>query len=242
MHNLWGRTYRKRSAGNVLEEIEHLVDKYAIGEIYFEDDNLTLDRNRSCDIFKGMLDRDFNIKWSCPNGIFIETIDNVMLDLMKKTGCRALGFGIESGDKHMLKNVIDKNINLDRVVSILKKTRLLKIETSVFFVLGLPDETKKSLENTFDYARKLPVDNVIFFFATPLPGTRLNDTCRKRGLIYDETDYKNLRCENALLIPKDMSRRDFLNRVRNEKIYFYFKKALKSPSWAFEKAIERISS
>lgn len=240
VHNLWGRNYRKRSAANVLAEIKHLTAKYGIEEIYFEDDNLTLDKQRSLDIFTGMLKGNFNIKWSCPNGVFIGTLDDEMISLMKKSGCRALGFGIESGDKHMLRDVIDKSVDLDKVKPILKKVKDLGIEISIFFVLGLPGETRDTLDNTFRYAAGLPAENILFFFATPLPGTRLMDKCKGGGALFSGIDYKDFRSENAILIPDGMSREEFIRKVKFGRNLIYAQKAIFHPFWAISKIREKL--
>ena len=240
VHNLWGKKYRKRSAKNVLDEIRELIEKYGIEEIYFEDDNMTLDKQRTKDILNGMINEKLNIKWSSPNGIFAGSVDENIINLMKKSGCRAISFGIESGDKHMLKDVIDKNVDLEKTISFIRKAKSLNIETSAFFVLGLPGETAATLKNTLKYASRLPADNIAFFFATPLPGTRLRNICDDMGIAPNTLDYKDLRSENPLLVPEDMSMWAFLFQVRKAKFAIYAKKALRNPRWIVNKIREKL--
>ncbi|HPM43487.1 MAG TPA: cobalamin-dependent protein, partial [Candidatus Omnitrophota bacterium] len=90
-HIVWGRLYRARSAENVLKEIRHLVKEYGIRELLFEDDNLTLNRERAFEIFRGMVNEKFDLIWRTPNGVAVKTIDEEMLVIMKESGCYQLG-------------------------------------------------------------------------------------------------------------------------------------------------------
>lgn len=195
IHNLWGRNYRKRSAKNVLSEIEYLINKFRIKEILFEDDNLTLNKNRAKYIFQGILERQFDLVWSVPNGIAVQTLDDELLELMKKSGCYRISIGIESGDEYVLKNIIKKPIVLSQVKPMIDKARSLKMETVVFFVVGFPGESRKHLYNTLKFARRLGADNTNFFFATPLPGTRLFRLYKELNLINSEIDYSCLKSD-----------------------------------------------
>ena len=87
VHNLWGNNYRKRSAENVLQELEFLAHKFGVREVLFEDDNLTLDRERAKKIFQGIIDRGLDLTWSTPNGIALHTLEDELLGLMKASGC-----------------------------------------------------------------------------------------------------------------------------------------------------------
>lgn len=69
IHSVWGKTYRARSAENVLAEIEHLIERYGVEEIFFEDDNLTFNRWRMEKICQGIIDRGWRIRWVAPNGV-----------------------------------------------------------------------------------------------------------------------------------------------------------------------------
>ena len=201
---------------------------------------MTLDKQRTKDILNGMINEAPNVKWSSPNGIFAGSVDENTIKLMKKSGCRAISFGIESGDQHMLKDVIDKNVDLKKTISLLLAAKSLNVETSAFFVLGLPGETATTLKNTLKYATRLPADNIAFFFATPLPGTRLRNICDDMGMVLNTLDYKDLRSENPLLIPKDMSMWAFLFQVKKAKFAIYARKALRDPRWIVDKIREKL--
>jgi len=196
IHTIWGRGWRPRSAKSVLSEIEHLVDKYGIKEIHFEDDNLTLDRKRTQEICKGIADRGIDISWTTPNGVALWTLDNKTLDLMKRSGCYKLCFGIESGDPETLR-FIRKPVKLERAQQVINWAKQAGIWTHGFFVIGFPFETKESIANTVAFAKKSGLDFASFFLATPYPGTELYSVMEKSGLIPKGVEYGNLRTMNS---------------------------------------------
>lgn len=193
---LWGRKWRKRSAENVLQEIEQLVRKYKIKEISFEDDNLILDRDRFEKICQGIIERDFRIKWNTPNGIAIKNLDPNLIKLMRKSGCKRLNFGIESGDKYILNEVIKKELSLDRVKQVIAWCKSEGIITLGYFVLGMPGETKDSIRGTIDFAKELSLDEVGLFIATPFPGTELYRHCLEKN--YLNHDYTEILAEDGI--------------------------------------------
>ncbi|KPK42631.1 MAG: hypothetical protein AMJ78_01795 [Omnitrophica WOR_2 bacterium SM23_29] len=229
VHNLWGRDYRKRSTENVLMELDYLVDRFGVKEILFEDDNLTLDKERAKEIFNGMINKKLEVNWSVPNGIAVQTLDEEMLELMKASGCHHISIGVESGDEYVLKNIIKKPIDLRIVKSVINKAKILGLETTVFFVVGLPGETKRQLKNTFLLAEDLGADNVNFFFATPLPGTRLLKVCKEKELIKGDLDFTRLKSDYPVFATEAYSIDELKSVVFRERIKLYFLYALKNP-------------
>ncbi len=224
IHNLWGRKYRARSAENVLAELNYLKDRFGIKEVLLEDDNLTLDNNRARQIFQGIIDQKINVTWSTPNGVAVQTIDDDLLKLMKKSGCYSVSIGVESGDEHILNNLIKKPITYSKAKSVIKSADRIGLETVVFFVVGLPGEGIGQLNKTFKLAAGLKADNVNFFFACPLPGTRLLQLCREQGLVGPELDYERLKSDqpyfdNGCVAPDKLIR---LIALQQLKLRFYF--------------------
>jgi len=192
--NFWGNQYRVRSAGNVLLEMEELAGKYGVREFKFFDDNLTADRGRAKEIFRGMIERNLKVSWNTPNGVHLMNLDEEMLDLMKGSGCYELTLAIESGDPGVLRDIIHKPTDLAEVERVVKLIRKKGIDSSGFFVIGFPGETKEQIQRTFDFSRKLNLDRIMFFIANPLPGTELYRICLDKGYIdrnyrFDEIDY-----------------------------------------------------
>lgn len=240
IHNLWGSTYRKRSAENVLKELEYLREKFGVREIIFEDDNLTLDKERAEKIFQGIINKGLDITWSTPNGIALQTLDDDLLELMKESGCYSISIGVESGDESVLKNIIEKSITLSGVKPVINKAKKLGLETTVFFVAGLPGENLTQIKNTFRFARNLKADNVNFFFATPLPGTRLLELCRKKGLVRGGLDYGRLNSERPYFDTGYLSKKDLVSMVYQERLKLHLLFLFRNPKKFLSKALRKL--
>jgi len=196
--NHWGKCQRKRSAANVLEEIRFLVETYGIREIHFEDDNLTSDKQRALEIFRGMRDANWDLRWAAPTGLAIATLDGELLAAMKESGCYSISVAIESGDQTVLTKLMRKPVRLERVPRVVQTARKCGLLVKGFFILGYPGETKETMRKTVDFARSLELDWAFFFVATPIPHTEMWDTCVKEGY-FDPSDYDPtigfLRCQ-----------------------------------------------
>ncbi len=199
VHTVWRRVWRPRSPKNVVDEIEFLVEKYRIKEIHFEDDNITLDPKRTEAICNDIIDRGLDIYWTTPNGVRITTLDKSLLKLMKKSGCYRLHFGIEHGDSNFRDNIIKKSIPIDRSKEIIRWAEEIGIWTDGFFIIGMPGETKETVDKTIEFAKELNLSTASFFIASPYPGTELYKTSIERGYIPAEIDWTDMRTSNPVL-------------------------------------------
>lgn len=184
-----GRGYRRRSAENVLQEIAELVDRYAVDVIAFEDDNLTADRKRAIRIFEGIARSFPRLKWITPNGVSIRNLDQELLSIMKKSGCRSVNLAFESGDPEILQKAMKKDLDPESGRQVREWCREVGIAVNGYFVLGMPGETPDSMRCTRDYALSLDLDGIGIFIATPFPGTELYDYCKENG--YLDSEYVN---------------------------------------------------
>jgi len=207
----WGNRYRVHSPERVLAEIEHLIQKYGVEELKFEDDNLTVNTPRAKAIFQGMIERGYNLKWNMPNGAMVMSLDDdELLDLMKRSGCYEVVLAFESGDQEVIDTIVKKPINLSKAERIVEKVKARGIETHGAFIVGFPGETRQQILNTFDYARKLKLDRIYPFSFSPLPGTELFRICREQGLISNEdqveaNEYALPQSFNQAFSPKELS-------------------------------------
>ncbi|MFA4855178.1 MAG: radical SAM protein [archaeon] len=177
---VFGRCYRMRSFQNVVDEVEALQAEYGTREIAFIDDNFSQNRERTVDICREILQRRIKIDWACPNGVRVDTMDLPLLKLMKKAGCYQLSFGVESGNQEVL-DKIGKGIKLEQVENAVGWAKEAGIETIGFFMIGLPFDNEKTMQQTIDFAKKLPLDLVQFTVTVPYPGTELYGMVEKKG-------------------------------------------------------------
>jgi len=189
VYNVMGRIWRVRSPENVVNEIEELKKKYRIEHITFEDDNMTLDRNRMLKICSMIRERNLNIKWNTPNGIRADSLDIGLLRTMKKSGCVELTLSIESGSQRVLDEIIQKRLNLKKAiegVNLCKKVGLEKV--SCYFVYGSVGETKEDIQQTIKLVKKFREMGVscYCFIALPYYNSRLYNICRENGYLLAE--------------------------------------------------------
>jgi len=181
--NHWGAAQRRRSAGNVLAEIDVLVNRYGVREIHFEDDNLTADKGRAMEIFSGLKARRYGITWTVPTGMAVSSLDEDLLASMAQSGCYSVTLGVESGSQFVVSKLMRKPVDLKRVPGLVKAIRNNGMLAKGFFILGYPGETKDTLCQTVEFAKSLELDWTFFFIATPLPHTEMYNTALRDGYI-----------------------------------------------------------
>ena len=187
--NFWGNHYRGRSSKNVVEEIKEMKEKYDINEFQITDDNFTLNKKRVIEILKKI--KNFDLKWCTPQGIAVWALDYKLLDLMKESGCYQLTFAIESGNQQVLDEIIKKPLRLEKVKPLVKKAQELGMSVHSFAVCGLPGETKDNMQETYDFIENCGFDSASFFVATPLIGSELLETCKRKNYLKEDITYNN---------------------------------------------------
>jgi len=186
-----------RSAKNIADEMEMLIQKYNVKEFFISDDNFTLKKSHVMDLCNEIIKRKINVPWACPNGIRIDKVDDEMLESMSKAGCHLVGFGIESGNQEILNNA-DKQLNLEQVEKIVKMAKRHKLMTYGFFIIGLPGENLQTINQTIDFAKRLPLDRAWFNVLVPYPGTEIfNMYSQKKP--YAEIDWSNIDTSTGMI-------------------------------------------
>ena len=212
IHGIWGFEWRARSANNVVDEIESLAKNWNIGEVAFQDDNISYDRERMVAICDEIIRRKLDIRWCTPNGVAIYTLDEDLVRKMRKSGCWRLSFGIESASLETQK-FIGKRIPLEKVNRAIGWANDSGIWTHGTFIIGFPFEPIESVRATVDYAINSELDFAHLYIATPYPGTRLNDIVCQEGLLPD--DIERWSVNKAEWDTKYLTRGE-LNRIRAE--------------------------
>lgn len=185
--NIFHARYRLRSVGNVINEIEHQIQKFGIRQIDFLDDNLTVNVNYANNLFDEIIRRNFNLFINLQNGVRADLINEDLVRKMKKAGVFKVSIGVESGDVSIQK-IIKKDLKLDKV---LETTRLFKkygIKVYGNFMLGLPEDNKRTMQSTIDFAIKMNPDVANFMITIPLPGTELYESVKKNGVIFEDLE------------------------------------------------------
>ncbi len=220
---VWRKTFRMRSAKNIADEMGMLIQKYNVKEFFISDDNFTLKKSHVMDLCNEIIKRKINVPWACPNGIRIDKVDDEMLESMSKAGCHLVGFGIESGNQEILNNA-DKQLNLEQVEKIVKMAKRHKLMTYGFFIIGLPGENLQTINQTIDFAKRLPLDRAWFNVLVPYPGTEIfNMYSQKKP--YAEIDWSNIDASTGMIAEgiayKDLTGPDLVYWQRRALREFY---------------------
>jgi radical SAM superfamily enzyme YgiQ (UPF0313 family) len=152
------------------------------GEFFFEDDTFTLIKSNAVAICEEILRRGLKITFSV--NARADTADEELFHILKRAGCRQLLVGFESGDEEMLLRM-KKRKTLDSARRFMELARRARLEVHGCFVLGLPGETRESMDRTIQYALGLGLHTVQFSAAVPFPGTAFYEDCREKGFIRD---------------------------------------------------------
>ena len=168
-HLLNGFTLRKRSVINIIEEIKLVINNLQIHNFFFRADTFTADKQWVIQLCREIIKNKLKITWFCNSRV--DTIDEEMLNLMKRAGCQLITFGIESGDNYILQH-IRKGITKNQVKKAIDLTRHFKIFTGTFFIIGLPGDTINSIHNTIKFSKEINSDGVEFIPFVPFLGTQ----------------------------------------------------------------------
>ena len=182
---LYGHRFRARSPQNVIDEVSEAVRLYGHDEIYFDDDTLTVDRDRALAICRLLEEKGLakEVEWIAQ--CRVDTVNRELLEAMKRAGCGYILFGVESGSPQMLKKM-KKGITLDKVRTAFKLAREVGIKTQAFFLFGVPGETPQTIRETIDFAKELNASSTQFAIAIPHPGTALYEECKANGWLTSE--------------------------------------------------------
>ena len=174
----WKRSWRARSAKNVVDEIEHCYYEYGIRDFEFEDDNLTLDKGRAESICLEIIQRKLSINWTTPDGIRPEKVDYELLKLMQRSGCKHIVLSPESASERVRKEIYHKDIDVEHIKKIVGWSYELGIKTAVFFVVGVPTTSRVEDLLNKEYIieiAKLGADEIGVFPCMPYPATKIRE-------------------------------------------------------------------
>ena len=172
--------YRKRRIESVVEELEWLKREHSLKSFLFFDDVLTLDKPRTEKLMRLMIEKKLGLEWvACTRA---DTVSKELLQLMHQAGCREIAFGIESGSDQVLADTT-KGVTKDEI----RQAARWCHETGILFyglaIIGLPGETKQSVEDTIAFINEIQPFYTQFGFCVPFPNTDTWDWYSSRGFL-----------------------------------------------------------
>jgi radical SAM superfamily enzyme YgiQ (UPF0313 family) len=215
---LSGHAWRVRSSDNVAREFEsaHRLFPQA-KEFFFDDDTFNIRKDRVIELCKKI--RHVGQRWSCTAR---DHSDYETLKAMADGGARLLIVGFESGDPQILKN-IKKGATVEMGRTFVQNCKKVGIRVHGDFIIGLPGETKETIEKTIEYAKELDCETIQVSMAHAYPGTALYDQGMKEGFLAGEAITDDLGHQLPHLQYPGLSREymvDSVNRFYDE---YYFR-------------------
>ena len=216
-----GHRYRTRSVDNVVAEIADAKRRFPqVKEFFFDDDTFTDDLPRAEAIAAGL--GKLGVTWSCNAKA---NVPRETLVKLKAGGLRLLLVGYESGDQQILHN-IKKGMRVEVAEKFTQDCHDLGIQIHGTFIVGLPGETKETLEKTKAWARKINPHTIQVSLAAPYPGTYLYDQAVREGWL--DVEHAELIDENGVQIaplhyPGVLTHDEIFHSVEDFYKKFYFR-------------------
>jgi len=188
--HVFGNKVTYRSPENVVSEIVSLKERFGVRQIDILDDNFTLNRNFAEKILDLITKEKLGLTFDLRCGVRTESLDEQLLEKMKKAGFYKIAFGIESADNKVLE-LCHKQLDLEKLTRIASFAKEIGFSSTGFFIIGLPGETRGSVDKSVQLAKDLRLDIANFCMATPYPGTELYDYVARHGkFLFDpESNY-----------------------------------------------------
>src|SRR5512136_2978820 len=176
-----GHKYRVRSPQNVADEMAYMKRLFPqVREFFFDDDTLTANLPRAREIAKKL--GPLGVHWSCNSRA---NLDYDTIRSFKDNGLHLFLVGYESGNEQILKN-IKKGVTLEEMRRFTKACHQAGVVIHGTFILGLPVETRETIEETIRFAQELDVFSMQVSLAAPYPGTELYDQARLHGWLVQQ--------------------------------------------------------
>jgi len=200
-----GSYLRVRSPENIIREIRTFSSK--IEKVSFIDSNFIYSDEWLAELlmeYKKGLEFPFSIN------AFPEYLGAKILEALKKAGCYSITIPIETGNEKLRKKITNRNISNEEILRVSEEVRKNKIEFNIRLVLGFPNEYPEIIQETIALAKKLKPDHIHQTIYYPIPGTKLYNFCKEKGLIANRK-FLEIEKYQSVLDSSELSQDDLKN-------------------------------
>jgi len=179
---------------NILEEL-HLLSSQGYKQFLFVDDNFTLNTKRVIKLCQRLKKEKVDVEFFAEGRV--DNCPQNMLQEMVRANCKIIYFGIENATQKVL-DYYDKRTTPKQAEDATKKARKAGIDVIVAsFILGAPNETRKEIQNTLNFAQKIQVDIPQFNILATFPGTDIWEELKMHGVLDEEKHW-----ETGVMVPE----------------------------------------
>lgn len=233
---IMGKTYRKKTATQVVDEIEYLHLERGQNYFAFMDDTINLDKRHVIGICNEILKRNLNIQFSINQGLYLAKVDEEMVDALADAGLVAVSLPIEHGDEQIRMSVLKKKLSDKKIYEVVEYVKKRDIFTVGLFIIGFPEETEETLKRTRQIIIDLSLDIASVNTLVPFPKTVVHDQAVRDGLLTIDTGevwegkvYFDPANRNRFFIKPYNASLEVLQKYRDifDSMYFYSERAKK---------------
>ncbi|WP_373481251.1 hopanoid biosynthesis associated radical SAM protein HpnJ [Geminocystis sp.] len=214
-----GHNYRAKSPEAVAQEMEMAKSLFgnSVQEYMFDDDTFTIDKQRAIAISKHL--KRLKITWSCNARA---NLDYDTLKQLRDNGLRLLLVGFESGNQEILDG-INKGIKLEVARKFMENCRKLGIKVHGTFIIGLPNESQETIEETIRFACEVSPHTIQVSIAAPYPGTELYRQALENQWFSQQNLISSSGIQTSTLAYPNLSSTQIENAVEQMYRRFYFR-------------------
>ncbi|RBI85496.1 magnesium-protoporphyrin IX monomethyl ester anaerobic oxidative cyclase [Rhodosalinus halophilus] len=223
------RDYRVREPKAVVDEIEDLVENHGVGFFILADEEPTINRKKFVEFCQELIDRDLprRVQWGINTRVTDIYRDRELLPFYREAGLVHVSLGTEAAAQMKL-DQFNKETKVEENKQAIKLLRDADIFVEAQFIVGLDNETKETLEETYRMAWDWQPDLANWAMYTPWPFTPLFQELKDKVEIYDFSKYNFV---TPIMKPAAMERGELLDGVMKNYRRFYMQKALFHYPW-----------
>lgn len=171
--------YRARSPKSFVDEVRYNYEKFGIREFDIYDSTFTANKQRVIEICDLIREQKLDVSWTVRGRV--DSVNEQVLDALKRAGCHTIMYGVESSDPEILKKM-RKGISTEMVRRIITYSKKVGIDVLGFFMFGFPGETRKTIEETIQFSLELPLDYAQYSVLVPFADTEIYEYYMENGL------------------------------------------------------------
>ena len=167
---VYGQTYRRRTAKQVVEELAGIQLDYTFDTIWFVDDVFTISHQWLREFVNELKSQAIQIRYECITRS--DRMNETVIQLLKESGCFRIWIGAESGSQKII-DAMDRRVNVNQVREMIQLTKQHGIQAGTFIMVGYPGETDEDVQLTLEHLKKSDPDQYTITVAYPIKGTPL---------------------------------------------------------------------